>query len=209
MGWPSTGFAMWLWPVAMTLFVVGAVLLVLWAIGAAAGRRDDEPAEILRARFARGEIGADQFAAATQMLASSESRPSPSRATLLAGAGLLLAGLLAWAVASASYGGFGGMMGPRMMGMMGPAPTAPGGTSVTMAGSRFAPPTLSTRVGEAVRWFNDDAVPHTVTAAGRSWDSGNLPPGSSFERRFDAPGTYPYVCLYHPWMTGSIVVTGP
>jgi plastocyanin len=96
-----------------------------------------------------------------------------------------------------------------MMGMMGPAPTAPAGTSVTMAGSRFTPATLTIRTGESVRWFNDDAMPHTVTAADRSWDSGNLPPGGSFERRFDAAGTYSYVCLYHASMTATLVVSGP
>jgi plastocyanin len=117
-------------------------------------------------------------------------------------AGLIL-GMLAWA----SSGGYGGMTG--MMGMMGPAPTAPAGTSVTMAGSRFTPATLTIRTGEAVRWFNDDAMPHTVTAADRTWDSASLPPGGSFERRFDAAGTYSYVCLHHASMTATLVVSGP
>lgn len=69
-------------------------------------------------------------------------------------------------------------MGRGMMGW-GPAPTAPPETSVRMAGSRFDPATLTIAVGETVRWFNDDSLPHTVTAADGSWDSGNLPPGAS------------------------------
>jgi len=78
-----------------------------------------------------------------------------------------------------------------------------------MSGSRFTPPTLTITAGETVRWFNDDDLPHTVTATDRSWDSGNLPPGVSYERRFDAPGTYSYLCVYHPGMTGTIEVRAP
>lgn len=130
------------------------------------------------------------------------------------GAGLVALGLVLMLVASLvllGNGGFGptmgpGMMGPRMMGW-GPAPTAPPGTSVRMAGARFEPATMSAAAGETVRWFNDDGLPHTVTAADGSWDSGNLPPGGSFERRFDAAGNYQYLCRYHPGMIGTIAVT--
>lgn len=133
------------------------------------------------------------------------------------GAGLVALGLVLMLVASVVPGNgvFGpgwmmgrGMMGPEMMNW-GPAPSAPPGTSVRMAGSRFDPATLSVTAGETVRWFNDDALPHTVTAADGSWDSGNLPPGASFERRFDAAGTYQYLCRYHPGMIGTIAVTTP
>jgi plastocyanin len=78
-----------------------------------------------------------------------------------------------------------------------------------MAGMRFEPSTLTVRVGETVRWFNDDALPHTVSASDGSWDSGNLAPGSSFEYSFDAAGTYRYLCRYHPGMVGTIEVQGP
>jgi len=80
---------------------------------------------------------------------------------------------------------------------------------VRMAGSRFEPVTLTIAAGATVRWFNDDALPHTVTASDGSWDSGNLSPGGSYERRFDSPGTYAYLCLYHPGMTGAIEVRAP
>jgi plastocyanin len=40
-------------------------------------------------------------------------------------------------------------------------------------------------------------------------NSGLLPYGGSFALRFDAPaGTYNYMCLLHPWMNGTITVTG-
>jgi plastocyanin len=101
------------------------------------------------------------------------------------------------------------MMGPGGMMGIGAAPTAPAGTSVRMAGTRFEPATLSIAVAETVRWFNDDAPPHTVSATDGSWDSGNLAAGQAFERRFDAAGSYPYLCRYHPGMAGTIEVRRP
>ena len=129
------------------------------------------------------------------------------------GAGLVAIGL-ALMVAGSAFGGFagygqGGMMGSGGMMGWGPGPTAPAGTSVRMAGSRFEPATLTVAPGSTVRWFNDDALPHTVTAADDSWDSGNLAPGGSFERRFDSAGSYAYLCRYHPGQTGTIVVVAP
>jgi len=32
--------------------------------------------------------------------------------------------------------------------------------------------------------------------------------GSSFSHTFDAPGTYPYFCMVHPWMEGTVIVQG-
>lgn len=126
------------------------------------------------------------------------------------GAGLVAIGL-ALMVAGSAFGGIagyrqGGMMGPGALMGSGPGTTAPAGTSVRMAGSRFEPATLTFALGSTVRWFNDDALPHTVIAAEGSWDSGNLGPGGRFERRFDSAGTYAYLCRHHHGMTGSIVV---
>ncbi|MEP6638971.1 MAG: plastocyanin/azurin family copper-binding protein [Chloroflexota bacterium] len=207
MGWQFMGVGGWLWMLAAILLVVGLVVVIASAIGGRSSSSDDDAVAILRARFARGEIDADQFAQVRETLGPSRERPTGWRG-LFAGVVILVVGLLVGLLAWASFGGFGGMMGSGMMSMMGPAPTAPAGTSVTLAGSRFTPPTLSIKVGETVRWFNDDAVPHTVTASDRSWDSANFSPGGSFERPCDAVGTYAYVCLYHSWMTGSIVVSG-
>ena len=131
------------------------------------------------------------------------------------GAGLVVVGLALIVAGSPVFGparfgtggyGPGGMMGSGGMMVWGAGPTAPAGTSVRMAGSRFEPATMTVAAGTTIRWFNDDALPHTVTAADSSWDSGNLAPGGAFERRFDSPGTYAYLCRYHPGMTGTIVV---
>lgn len=192
---------------ALALIVLG-LALVVGSMMASWSTKADEALGILRARFARGEIDAEEFGQIRDTLRP----PGPARSApgrlLVAGSSLLVLGLLAGVVASAWSMSTRGMMGSGMMGTMSPAPTAPPGISVTMAAARFAPADLSVHVGATVRWFNDDVMPHTVTAADRSWDSGNLSPGSAFERRFDTAGTYHYVCVYHSWMTGTVTVAG-
>jgi len=32
--------------------------------------------------------------------------------------------------------------------------------------------------------------------------------GATFSHTFEAPGTFPYICMVHPWMEGIVVVTG-
>ena len=145
---------------------------------------------------------------------------------------VLLGGGLAFMAAGAALGdrtqanwGVGSMMGsggmgPGMMGgygvpgasalppgSPGPAPSAQAGTTeVRMAGSRFAPLDITVSVGTSVTWINDDSLPHTATATVRSWSSGNLAPGDRYSRTFAVDGTYPYVCIYLPWMQATITV---
>jgi len=81
----------------------------------------------------------------------------------------------------------------------------------------FSPRELSVPAGTTVRWVNGDAMLHTVTSgesdgtvgtADGRFDSGFLEPGDSFTFTFTEPGTYRYFCLPHPFMTGTITVTG-
>jgi len=51
-----------------------------------------------------------------------------------------------------------------------------------------------------------DPDAHTVTADDRSWDSGMLRDGQRYTRTFTTPGRYPYFCLPHPYMRGTVVV---
>jgi plastocyanin len=58
-----------------------------------------------------------------------------------------------------------------------------------------------------VTWTNDDSAPHTVTAADGSFDSGMLAAGAVFRRTLPAAGTFPYTCVCHAGMTGTVVVS--
>jgi plastocyanin len=70
----------------------------------------------------------------------------------------------------------------------------------------FNPSTQTIRTGTIVTWTNLDTMPHTVTAADGSFDSGNLAPGESYVHAIDDAGVFAYACSYHPTMTGTIVV---
>jgi plastocyanin len=71
----------------------------------------------------------------------------------------------------------------------------------------FAFGSPSVRTGATVPVVNRDGVEHTVTADDGTFDI-TVGPGST--TTFDAPstpGTYTFVCLIHPSMSGSIAVT--
>jgi plastocyanin len=46
----------------------------------------------------------------------------------------------------------------------------------------------------------------TVTGTNNSLSSGPIAPGEKFMFTFTSPGTYPYYCIYHPWMKGTVTV---
>jgi plastocyanin len=55
-------------------------------------------------------------------------------------------------------------------------------------------------------WTNDDSQPHTATASGR-FDAGSIAPGASATVAFPTPGTFTYICAFHPFMTGTVTVS--
>ena len=96
-------------------------------------------------------------------------------------------------------------------------PPAPGDTSAaartgptvkaSMKNIAFQPSRIEITAGTTEEWTNDDAVEHTVTAADRSFDSGNMGPGATWRYTFTKPGTYQFFCVVHPFMKGVVVVT--
>ena len=82
----------------------------------------------------------------------------------------------------------------------------------------FIPATLTIAPGEYVTFNNNDSVAHTATSGTPSdgadgvWDSGLRMPGVSYSVTLNdgsqtlPEGTYPYFCMVHPWMTGTIIV---
>jgi len=73
----------------------------------------------------------------------------------------------------------------------------------------FFSDTVRIRAGGTVTWVNcEDAnvAPHTSTANGGVWDSGDLQPGDVFEHTFTTAGTFRYFCRPHTFMTGVVIV---
>ena len=70
----------------------------------------------------------------------------------------------------------------------------------------FSAASVTVNVGDTVTWTNTGAAPHTSSADGGAWDSGNLQPGGTFERTFTGAGTFAYHCNVHPTMTGTVIV---
>ena len=70
-GWTLMAAFGWLGMPAMLLFWLGLLALVVWPVGAASQRREasaDSALEILRRRYARGEIDREAFDEARKAL---------------------------------------------------------------------------------------------------------------------------------------------
>jgi plastocyanin len=77
---------------------------------------------------------------------------------------------------------------------------------IQIKGMNFHPDSVTVAPGTTVTWTNDDAFGHTTTSDAKQWDSGVLAPGKSFGRTFDKPGSFPYHCAVHTFMTGTVTV---
>ena len=76
----------------------------------------------------------------------------------------------------------------------------------------FMPSTVVIALGGTVTWENTDNAAHTATGGtptdgpSGAFDSSLVMAGGSFAQTFDSEGTYPYFCMVHPWMQGTVVV---
>jgi YVTN family beta-propeller protein len=98
---------------------------------------------------------------------------------------------------------------PRKVVIQRTAATATSATRVSIANFAFAPAVVSVAAGEPVVWRNDDGAPHGLAYKDGAPGSDLLLPGATFQRTFDKPGTYDYVCAVHPYMSGKVVVRAP
>lgn len=82
---------------------------------------------------------------------------------------------------------------------------AAGDGAVGIADFKFAAATVNVQVGGSVVWTNNDAQQHTATSSG-NFDAGAIQPGKSATVEFPTAGTFTYICSFHPFMTGTVVV---
>jgi nitrite reductase (NO-forming) len=86
----------------------------------------------------------------------------------------------------------------------------PGSSSLTT--DAYAPNPIEVGVGDTITWTNDDTQPHTATSGEAvtpdgNFDSGIMAPAATFDFTFTEAGEYPYFCLLHPNMVGTVSVS--
>ncbi len=90
------------------------------------------------------------------------------------------------------------------------AATATDAAAVKIEDFLYAPKTVTVASGAKVDFENLDKAPHTATIAegALKFDTGTLAKGKTKSVTFAEPGTYAYVCLFHPYMKGTVTVKG-
>ena len=75
----------------------------------------------------------------------------------------------------------------------------------------YDPDAATVKAGETISVPNADDAPHTITEAGsgpgNAFDSGTIKGGETGSLTIDKPGSYRYICEFHPFMKGEITVT--
>lgn len=80
---------------------------------------------------------------------------------------------------------------------------------VVISNYSFQPASITIKAGQTVKWKHCGPEPdyHTVNSdVGTLLNSGNINPGQTFSKVFDAAATNPYHCDPHPDMMGTITV---
>jgi plastocyanin len=89
--------------------------------------------------------------------------------------------------------------------------------SSSLTTGAFSPNPIQVSVGNTVTWTNDDSQPHTVTSGSNGQPDNKfnsspnfnplLNPGQTFSFTFTQAGDYPYFCMLHPNMVGTVSVS--
>jgi plastocyanin len=140
-------------------------------------------------------------------------RPRRRTFTLLTVGGLFAAGAIA--LAAVGFGGGNSAAGNTMDGMAGMSMASASANSTPVATDAvsiknfgFSPATITVTAGSTVVWTNNDSVQHDITFDAGGIASSVLNHNDTFSHAFPTPGTYHYICSIHPFMHGTVIVTG-
>ena len=75
---------------------------------------------------------------------------------------------------------------------------------VTIKSFEFEPEVIAAKIGDSIRWLNEDLVPHTATALEESWDTDEIVKGESRTITVTKDMETSYFCRFHPRMKGRI-----
>jgi plastocyanin len=89
--------------------------------------------------------------------------------------------------------------------------------SSSLTDTAYQPNPIQVSVGNTVTWTNNDSQPHTVTSGSNGQPDNKfnsspnfsplLNPGQTFSFTFTQAGNYPYFCMLHPNMVGTVSVS--
>ncbi|MEY9325467.1 cupredoxin domain-containing protein [Sinorhizobium fredii] len=84
------------------------------------------------------------------------------------------------------------------------APSQAKTLKVTIERLVYTPADIEAKVGDEVEWINKDVLVHTATVKGGA--EVLLPAKKSASLLLQEPGSFDYICRYHPNMKGHITV---
>jgi plastocyanin len=86
--------------------------------------------------------------------------------------------------------------------------SASGEVVIDMKDFQFEPKNATVKVGQTVKWVNQDSAPHDATdEEGGQFKSDQFGKGESYEFTAEKAGKIDYVCTLHPGMEGTLTVT--
>jgi len=89
--------------------------------------------------------------------------------------------------------------------------TVPASVAVAIGDNFYKPVNLTIQVGQAIKWKNEGAVPHTVTSDSDSrvkFDSGDIDPRGVYALKPTTQGKLTYYCTIHgKSQSGTVSVT--
>jgi plastocyanin len=78
---------------------------------------------------------------------------------------------------------------------------------IKMQNIQFDPKAVTVKLGQKIKWVNEDSVAHNVTStSGETIKSSTFGHGGTFEFTPKKAGEIKYVCTIHPGMDGTLTV---
>jgi plastocyanin len=96
-------------------------------------------------------------------------------------------------------------LGALSVGAAAMSQAAPKQYTVVMANMNYGALPGAAKVGDTIVWVNRDSVPHTVTARDHSFDL-RVAPGQSGKMTLQKAGAFPFYCIFHSMMRGTLKV---
>jgi plastocyanin len=133
-------------------------------------------------------------------------RRSSRTAVLTAGTAVLVAACGSGSSSSSSTAAPARPAVPSQTKPASPTVARSGHVRVLIGNYAFTPATMVVSAGTKVTFTNHDQTAHTATSAKPGFDSGTIAPGKSRTVTLSRPGRYAYVCQFHPFMHGVVIV---